>query len=125
MSRLLGILIGLTLGAAAQADPATGEDCVYARDVRSVEVLSDDMLLMHGRADRLWLNRLHTRCTGLDDDMILEFARYGSKICSNDRLEARERLEGFSGIGASCRLGKFESVAIEQVQALRQSLADG
>jgi hypothetical protein len=101
------------------------KDCVYARDIQQFEVLDEGTLLLHGKFDRLWVNRLHTRCAGLRKNMIISVSRFGSQICANDRITATDR-GAVSGEGpvASCRLGEFEAVDTEQLAALRASLAE-
>ena len=105
--------------------PVAGEAkaCVYARDVKRFEILSDELLLLHAKSDRLLLNRLATRCSGLRKNMVLQVGRYGSQLCANDRIEAHHSgaLAG-EGFAKSCRLGKFEDIAPEQLAALRRSL---
>jgi hypothetical protein len=105
--------------------PAAGETktCVYARDIKRFEILSDELFLLYAKSDRVLLNRLATRCSGLRKNMVLQIGRYGSQLCANDRIEAHHRgaLAG-EGFATSCRLGDFESIVPEQVVVLRRSL---
>ncbi|XOV84768.1 MAG: hypothetical protein ACFHXK_06520 [bacterium] len=111
------------------ADPETvsadATDCVYARDVQQFEVVDDKTLLIIGRLDRRWLNRLNTRCAGLRKNMVLNVSRYGSQLCANDRVTAtfRGALSG-EGPAASCRLGQFEPLPVAPV-ALSGTTAAG
>ena len=99
-------------------------DCVYARDVKQFEILNDETLLLNGKFDRQWINRLNTRCAGLQKNMILNLARYGTQICANDRITATERGAMRGEVpAATCRLGRFEPVGPEQVTEFRTSLA--
>ncbi len=101
------------------------KDCVYARDIQQFEVLDEGTLLLDGKFDRIWVNRLRTHCAGLRKNMIISVSRFGSQICANDRITATDR-GAVAGEGpvASCRLGKFEPVDPEQLAALRASLAE-
>lgn len=94
--------------------------CVYARQVRNIEVVDEQLLVLRGTADRFWLSRLPNKCAGLEDRMYLSIYRYGSKICANDRFSASETSGNFS---MSCRFGKFEPVAQTTVAAVKVAAA--
>ena len=124
MKTIFGILVLLFTPAFVWADTEP-TNCVYARDVKQFEVLNDETLLLIGRLDRRWVNRLNTRCAGLRKNMVLNISRFGSQMCANDRVTATSRgaVRG-EGPVANCLLGKFEAVSPEQVATLRQSLAE-
>ena len=108
------------IDAAAAGDTKT---CVYARDIKRFEILSNELFLVHAKADRVLLNRLATRCSGIRKHMVLQVARSGSQLCANDRVEAHHRGAPLSeGFATSCRLGEFEILVPEQVATLRRSL---
>ena len=125
---LAGLLAGPT--GVAQADEVTAAvapsqppaNCVYARDVRSIEILNEDVVVIRGSRGRYWLNEFHNRCSGLRKNMVLSIARYGSQLCANDRVEAHDRGLVSIGPAASCRLGEFQPVAVEQVATLKAEL---
>ena len=121
---LIIVLFGLIATNIAQASESA-ENCIYARDVKQFEILSDEIILLHGKFDRLWVNRLKARCAGLHKNMIVQLDRYGSQMCANDRFKAQERgtLVG-EGTFTSCRLGPFEEVLVEQVATLKRSLQE-
>ena len=130
---LLG-LAGASVGSWADADAANWKDdgqaaggvnvCLNARDVESIEILADDMVLLRGRLDRYWLNRMPVRCVGLASNMLVTMERTGSRICAHDRFRASERGSSMPDLGPVCRFGKFESVSAEQIAVLRQSLKE-
>ena len=118
-------LMSVCVIAGATALPAWAEgteNCLYARDLDQFEVLNNEMILIHGKVGKIWLNRLASRCAGLRDNMYLSVERSGSQVCANDRITARR--PGDSGPAARCRLGKFEVLSKEQIPALKQSLAE-
>ena len=124
MKNIFGIFVLLLTPGVVFADTEL-TDCVYARDVQQFEILNDRTLLLIGRLDRRWVNRLNTRCAGLRKNMVLNISRFGSQICANDRITATSRGAVLGeGPVAHCRLGKFEAVSPEQVAALRQSLTE-
>ena len=108
--------------------PAEGveENCLYARNIKHWEILSDEMVLIHSKFNRYWLNRLSGRCVGLRKNMLVIVDRYGSQLCANDRFAAQRSGGSIStrrtGMVARCRLGQFEEVVVEQISTLKQSL---
>lgn len=133
--RFLGSLIvagGVAAGAlsvplqALELEPvaaAESTDCVRVREVRGMDVLNQEMVLLRGSHDRYWLSRLPNKCAGLRDSMILSLNVYGSKYCKNDRFEAADR-GGPLALAAttSCRFGAFEPVTMEQVAVIKQAV---
>ncbi len=100
----------------ADKENAATESCLYARHVRNINVINDEMLVLRGTADRYWFSRLPSKCVGLKGRMHLVVNQYGSKYCRNDRFEARESSGGFY---TSCRFGEFEPISSASVDALK------
>ena len=124
-NRALWLAVAAAMGFGAMpalAEQEGADDCVYARDVKQFEILDDETLLLYGKLDRIWLNRLGNRCAGLRDNMAVYLERHGSQICENDRFSARRH--GDMGPAARCRLGAFEPITKEQIPALKQALAE-
>lgn len=107
---------------AALETVAESEDCVLARNVRNIDIVNNELLVLRGRADRWWVSRLPNKCPGLRDRMLLSIDRYGSQICRNDRFEAHETGGGFY---TSCRFGAFEPVTEGSIQAIKVAAANG
>ena len=101
-----------------EAENVESERCIYARKVRSIDVVDEQMLALRGTANRYWLSRLPNKCAGLDDRLMLQVDRYGSRLCVNDRFVAAEHDGLFS---TSCRFGEFEPVSKETVHMLKQA----
>ena len=107
------------------AEAVERETCIYARDIKRFEILSEEFVLVFGKHDRYWLNRLDSRCVGLRKNMIITTNRYGSQLCANDRFAARAVAGPNDGPMRQCQLGTFEAIALEQIPTLRQSLREG
>ncbi len=123
--RALWLAVAAAIGLsplAALAETGEADDCVYAREVKQFEILDNETLLLYGKLDKIWLNRLGNRCAGLRDNMAVYLERRGSQICANDRFSARRH--GDIGPAARCRLGAFEPITKEQIPALKQALAE-
>lgn len=122
LGQYLGLsLIALTVSGSVLAGESD-EACVYARDIKQFEILSDEVVLLYGKFDKYWINRLNSRCAGLRKNMILQIDRHGSQMCANDRFSAKSRGAFNDGPTTSCRFGDFEAVAVEQIVAFKQSL---
>lgn len=99
-----------------------GQRCLPVRQLERFEIMNRELLLMHGRADRLWVNKMPRKCAGLRKNMLVSLELFGSQICKNDVFKARDRGLADFGYHTSCRLGTFEAVSAEQVVMLRRSL---
>lgn len=98
--------------------------CVLLRSVDHVEILNDSLVLFHVRRDKAWLNKLSTRCVGLESNMIVSLrVHHGSSICRLDTFQGLERASSF-GMEANCRLGDFEAIDGMQIDALKAALAE-
>ena len=93
--------------------------CLSTHAYRNVEILSDRYLLFKGTHDRVWVNRLRQRCSGLRRNVVLQFRLSGSNICANDLVSVWNPL--FRSIGASCALGQFEEIDEQRAVALQKA----
>ena len=124
VAKYLGLsLIAVMTSGSIQADEG-GEACIYARDIKQFEILSDEVILLRGKFDKYWINRLGSRCAGLRKNMIVQVDRYGSQMCANDRFSAHSRGPFNDGPATTCRFGAFEEVVAAQVLVLKQSLQE-
>ncbi len=94
--------------------------CISSRDYRRIEVLDEFNVLFVGRR-QTWLNRLRTRCSGLEPDMIIYVNQGGSRVCTHDHFRAVER-GGFGIPTPMCVLGDFERIDEGQVEGLRGAI---
>lgn len=97
--------------------------CVLLRSIDHVEILNDSLVLFHVRRNKAWLNKLSSRCVGLDSNMIVSLRVHGSSICRLDTFQGRERASSF-GMEANCRLGDFEAIDGMQIDALKAALEE-
>lgn len=105
-------------------DYAEDQLCVHPRDLDSIEVLSDRLVLFYGRRGEIWLNQLASRCLGLEPDMVLDVRSYGGTFCRLDRFRGTPRFDAALHLTAECRLGAFETVAAPHAEALRAAAAE-
>lgn len=105
-------------------DYAKDQLCVHPRDLDSIEVLNDRLVLFHGRRGEVWLNQLASQCLGLDADMVLDLRSYGGSFCRLDRFRGTPRFDATLHLTAECRLGAFETIAEPHAEALRTAAAE-
>ena len=94
--------------------------CISSRDYRRIEVLDEFNVLFVGRR-QTWLNRLRTRCAGLEPDMIIYVSQSSSRVCTHDHFRGAER-GGFGIPTPMCVLGDFERIDEGQVEGLRGAI---
>ena len=94
--------------------------CISSRDYRRIEVLDEFNVLFVGRR-QTWLNRLRTRCAGLEPDMIIYVSQGSSRVCTHDHFRGAER-GGFGIPTPMCVLGDFERIDEGQVEGLRGAI---
>lgn len=118
-----GIVLKQPLKPVDPISPVSGEaqECLQSRQVRTIEVLNDQLVILQGSHKRYWVNQLPTTCIGLDDKKILKLESFGSKICRNDRFEATEPF-GVGSFVAECRWGSFEPAVLEQIAVIKSEL---
>jgi len=97
--------------------------CLRESQYRSFRPLGDRHLLFEGRNDKQWINVLRGRCVGLDDDgiFVMQISSAG-RVCDQDKFEVRDRMPLGAGIGPTCVLGEFKSVARAQVHEIETRL---
>ena len=111
-------------GELTEDDYQNSQLCIAPRDLDTVEVLGERLVLFHGRRGEIWLNQLDKRCLGLEPDMVLDLRSYGGNFCRLDRFRAAPRYNAFLFVTAECRLGAFETITEPHAEALRAAAAE-
>ena len=99
-------------------------NCLQRDAYTDIEVINPELLLFHGRSDRLWLNRLGQSCTGLRLDHTLALDMRHGRLCHLDTVSGVDMLGGHYLPGARCSLGKFDPVSPEQADRLKAELSE-
>lgn len=107
---------------APEHDPGSA-NCLHREAYTDIEVINSELLLFHGRSDRLWLNRLGQSCTGLRMDHTLALDMRNGRLCHLDTVSGVDMLGGHYLPGARCSLGKFDPVSPEQADLLKAELS--
>jgi hypothetical protein len=106
-------------------DYAEAVRCLPTHAYRNVRVLDDQHVLFEGPGDRVWLNRLRHRCSGLRTNTTLRFRLRDNRVCEMDTFEAVDTMLGGLGrVSATCSLGDFSPVTPEQVEAIKAAVEE-
>lgn len=106
-----------------QESYARSERCLSTFQYDSVEVLDDQHLLFtDGTGDKVWLNRLRHRCSGLRPDDILAFDMHGNRLCSLDTATVIEYVLFWRRTGPTCSLGEFHELTEAQASLIREAM---
>lgn len=100
---------------------ASSRRCLSGFDYDQVEVLDDQHLLFRD-ANHFWLNKLRSRCPGLNRNDTLLFERTGTRLCALDSAEVIERFLFWRRTGPRCTLGDFHELTEGQSALLREAL---
>ena len=112
------------LASAPQAEKDSDTvNCLHRDAYTDIEVINPELLLFHGRSDRLWLNRLRQSCVGLRQDHTLALDMRNGRLCDLDSVSGVDILGGHYLPGARCSLGKFDPVSPEQADLLKAQLS--
>lgn len=114
-------------------DYQTTERCISRRQVTRYEVLDSNLMLVHGRRGKVWINQFQHKCVGLRRNMTLVQEVRGSQVCANDSFYARQHWERLDGIGrrganlgsVHCSFAPFELVSVEQANIIKEAVKKG
>ena len=98
--------------------------CLHRDAYEDVEVINRELLLFHGRRDKVWLNRLRRACIGLRRNDTLAFDMRNARLCDLDTFSSIDSFGGpMQRTSARCSLGKFETISPEQAELLKEGLS--
>lgn len=107
----------------SREDYARTERCLSTHQYRSVEVLDENHLLFTGTSrDRLWLNKLRSRCPGLRRNDTLAFEVRNNRLCNLDTATVVDHFLFWERTGPTCSLGDFQQLTPAQAELLREAL---
>lgn len=114
------------LASALQPDgDSRSVSCLPGTAYTEVEVINPELLLFHGRGDRMWLNRTRQACLGSRIDPVLAFDKRNTRLCDLDSVAVAHNLGGYWSTGVPCSLGKFDPISPEQADLVRAELSKG
>ncbi len=112
------------LASAPQPDGRSGPvSCLPNTAYTDIEVVTPELLLFHGRGDRMWLNQTRQACLGTRVDPVLAFEMRDRRLCDFDSVAVAHNLGGYWSTAVPCSLGKFDPVSPEQAELVKAELS--
>lgn len=113
-------------------DYVNQRSCIDSARIRRTETLNESFIVFYLRPRTIWVNQLPRPCDGLRADVVLSIESNQRQTCESSFVEpynpdlvilpdgtAADLDKG----GVSCRLGRFEQITQEQLDAIRQHIA--
>lgn len=114
----LALTTALTTSAAAQEPDPTMKSCVSLFRVDHTDVIDNQTILFYMKGGEIYRNSLPYDCPGLDYEDTFMYRVSLNQLCNVDVITVLQNA-GFGLLpGASCGLGKFQSVNRETVDQL-------
>jgi hypothetical protein len=123
----IGILLA-AIGGLVQADEVVDPvvetlQCISLARLDRTDVIDDRNILFYMRNDKIYLNQLPHRCSGLRFADSFSYRPTVSRLCSIDTITPlRDGPPGGFGMvgGVSCKLGKFRAITEDEVLILKE-----
>lgn len=109
----------------ADEDYRKERSCLWRREVDSVEIIDERILVFRGRVKkRVWVNRLSRPCVGLRRDMVVTTRARTGSICRLDAIDARPRGAGPFEPAVRCHLSGFEEIDEGRIEAMKRAVEE-
>ena len=95
------------------------ENCISRSAIRRTEVIDDRTIVFYMSHQKIYLNRLPNRCSGLRSARTFSYRATGSQLCNVDTIKVVRSMGGRPNTGPSCGLGKFRPVTKEEVAMIK------
>ncbi len=95
------------------------ENCISRSAIRRTEIIDDRTIIFHMSQQKIYVNQLPNRCSGLRSARTFGYRTTGSQLCNVDTIKVVRSLGGNPDIGPSCGLGKFRPVTKEEVAMIK------
>ena len=95
------------------------ENCISRSAIRRTEVIDDYSIVFYMSHQKIYLNRLPNRCSGLRSARTFSYRATGSQLCNVDTIKVVRSMGGRPDTGPSCGLGKFRPVTKEEVAMIK------
>lgn len=95
------------------------ENCINRSAIRRTEVIDDYTIVFYMSHQKIYLNRLPNRCSGLRSARTFSYRPTGSQLCNVDTIKVVRNMGGRPNAGPSCGLGKFRPVTGEEVAMIK------
>ncbi|MDH3441607.1 MAG: hypothetical protein OEM63_12690 [Gammaproteobacteria bacterium] len=106
---------------ADEVDDAKAERCILITRIANTHVLDDRRILFYMRGKKAYLNLLPHRCGGLGMQRRFMYETSQSQLCDLDTISVLYNRGGGFSRGATCGLGLFHPMTVEDADALRNA----
>ena len=121
---VLFVFTGGAVQAEETADPVIDTvECISLSRLDRTDVIDDRNVLFYMRGDKIYLNQLPRRCSGLRMADRFSYRPTVNRLCSIDSIRPlRDSGPGGLGMsgGISCKLGLFKSITEEEILVLKE-----
>lgn len=120
--RLLPVLLWLVTPVAIAGpdegiDDTEPERCINTGAILRTKIINDANILFIMRRNRIYLNTLRSRCTGLARRGSFAYSTQTRSLCELERITVIEGGGIGRPLGRTCSLGQFQRVTIEDLEA--------
>lgn len=95
------------------------ENCIRQSAIRRTEIVDDRTIIFYMSQQKIYVNNLPNRCSGLRSARTFSYRTTGSQLCNVDTIKVVRSLGGRPDVGPSCGLGKFRPVTEEEVAMIK------
>jgi Family of unknown function (DUF6491) len=95
------------------------ENCISRSGIRRTEIIDDRTIVFYMSHQKIYLNQLPNRCSGLRSARAFSYRPTGSQLCNVDMITVVRTMGGQPNAGPSCGLGKFRPVTKEEVAMIK------
>jgi len=89
------------------------ENCIRPRNIKRTKILDDNHIIFEMRNKKFFLNTLERKCPRLGFERAIAYNVRGGRLCNVDIVSVLDPV----GTGATCFLGKFETLEKLPVQS--------
>jgi hypothetical protein len=95
------------------------ENCIRRSSIRSTNIIDDRTIIFYMSQQKIYVNHLPNRCSGLRSAGTFSYRTHGSQLCSVDMITVVRSMGRGLNTGPSCGLGKFRPVTKEEVAMIK------
>ena len=95
------------------------ENCIRRSAIRSTDIVDDRTVIFYMSQQKIYVNQLPHRCSGLRSAGTFSYRTTGSQLCSVDTIKVIRSMGRSLSTGPSCGLGKFRPVTKEEVAMIK------
>jgi len=95
------------------------ENCIRRSAIRRTDIVDDRTIIFYMSQQKIFVNQLPNRCSGLRSAGTFAYRTTGSQLCSVDTITVVRSMGRGLSSGPSCGLGKFRPVTKEEVAMLK------